>query len=317
MANAKKQPVGAVQERFSQAVERLVAQTKEDHSILAAILCGSLSYDKVWDKSDVDLVLVTIDDKKADARGVALYADGVNVHALLMPRAEFRKIAEGSLRNSFMHSFLAKGRVLYAHDESIADLCGQLQRIGERDTQLQLLRAGTQALFPIYKAHKFFVTRGDLEYTALWILNAAFPLARIEILERRLLADREVIPQAMKLNPRFFKTIYADLLNNSKTRKNIQAALGAIDGYVAERAVTLFGAVINHLREIREARSTTEIEDHFKRNFDVAGVTAACEYLADQKLIGKASTPVQLTRRSNVSVQELAFFYLEESPNEF
>jgi hypothetical protein len=39
--------------------------------------------------------------------------------------------------------------------------------------------------------------------------------------------------------------------------------------------------------------------------------------LADQKLIGKASTPVQLTRRSNVSVEELAFFYLEEPPDEF
>jgi hypothetical protein len=34
------------------------------------------------------------------------------VHALLIPRAGFRKIVEGSLRNSFVHSFLAKGRVL-------------------------------------------------------------------------------------------------------------------------------------------------------------------------------------------------------------
>ena len=42
----------------------------------------------------------------------------------------------------------------------------------------------------------------------------------------RLLADREVIPQAMKLNPAFFQTIYADLLNAKKTRKNVQAALG-------------------------------------------------------------------------------------------
>jgi hypothetical protein len=216
-----------------------------------------------------------------------------------------------------MHSFLAKGRVLYSHDESIPELCKQLQAIGERDTQLQLLRAGTHALALIYKAHKFFVTRGDLEYTALWILHAAAPLARIEIVGRRLLADREAIPQAMQLNPGFFKIVYADLLNNNKTRKSIQAALDAIDGYMAERAVSLFGAAMEYLREAREARSATEIEGHFKRNFDIDGVTAACEYLADRKLIGKASTPAQLTRRSNVSVQELAFFYLEETSGEF
>jgi hypothetical protein len=113
----------------------------------------------------------------------------------------------------------------------------------------------------------------------------------------------------MKLNPTFFRTIYADLLNSKKTRKSVQAALDAIDRYVAERASTLFAPVIEHLREVGEARSCTEIEDHFKRNFGVEGVTTACEYLADQGLIGKASTPVRLTKKSNVEVQELAFFY--------
>ena len=114
----------------------------------------------------------------------------------------------------------------------------------------------------------------------------------------------------MKLNPAFFKTIYANLLNFKKTKKNVEAALDAVDRYMAERAATLFAPLIEHLREVGEARSCTEIEGHFKRNFDVEGVTTACEYLADQGLIGKASTPVRLTKKSNAEVQELAFFYI-------
>jgi uncharacterized protein len=303
----------SIQQKFTEALDALIEQVKEDRSILAAILCGSLSHDAVWAKSDIDLVLVTIDDKKAPRSGLSLYADGVNVHAFLMPRAEFRKTVEGSIHNSFMHSFLAKGRLLYTHDQTIADICERLQEIGERDLQVQLLRAATAALPPIYKAHKFLVTRGDLDYAALWILYAATPLARIEVIGARLLADREVIPQAMKLNPAFFKTIYSDLLNSKKTRKGVQTALDAVDHYVAERAATLFAPVIDHLREVGEARSCSEIEDHFKRNYDVEGVTTACEYLADQGLIGKASTPIRLTKKSNVEAQELAFFYLEEA----
>jgi len=308
---------GPIEERFTEALEALVKQVKEDRSVLAAVLCGSLSHDKVWAKSDIDLVLVTIDDKKVAAGDLALYADGVNVHALIVPRAQFRKTVEGSIRNSFMHSLLAKGRLLYTHDQTIADLCARLREIGERDTQVQLLRAATHALGPIYKAHKWLLTRGDLEYTALWILYAATPLAQIEVIGRKLLADREVIPQAMKLNPAFFKTVYADLLNGKKTQKNVEQALEAVDGYLAQRARGLFSPVIEHLREVGEARSCSEIEDHFQRNFDVGGVTAACEYLADQGLIGKASAPVQLTRKSNIEVQELAFFYLEEQSNGF
>jgi uncharacterized protein len=298
----------SVQQQFTVALEALVEQVKGDRSILAAILCGSLAHDTVWQKSDIDLMLVTIDDKKVEATELALYADGVNVHVSLIPRAQFRKTIESSVHNSFLHSLLAKGRLLYTHDETIADLCARLGEIGDRDTEVQLLRAATSALPPIDKAHKWFVTRGDLDYTALWILYAATPLARVEVLGARLLADREVLPQAMKLNPPFFKMVYADVLNAKKTRETVEAALDVIDEYMAARAAALFRPVIDHLRDVGEARSATEIERHFERNCDVSGVTTACEYLASLRLIGKAATPVYLTKKSNLAVQELAFF---------
>jgi hypothetical protein len=261
------------------------------------------------------LALVTIDDKKIESSHLALYASGVNVHAFLMPRAEFRKVVEGSIRNSFFHSLLAKGRLLYTHDETIADLCARLNEIGERDTQMQLLAAATQALQPMDKARKWFVTRGDLDYTALWILYAATPLAKIEVLRAGLLVDREVIPQAMKLNPSLFGTIYTNLLNTKKTQKHVLAALETAENFLAQRARELFAPVISHLRDVGEARSATEIEAHFKRNFNTESLTGACEYLADLGLISKASLSVQLTRRSNISVEELAFAYIGESPN--
>jgi predicted nucleotidyltransferase len=300
----------SVQQEFTQALDALVTQVKGDRSILAAVLCGSLSHDTVWAKSDIDLVLVTVDDRKIESADLSLYADGVNIHAILLPRAKFREAVEGSTRNSFMHSFLTKGRLLYTHDPTIADLCAALAGVGTRDTQVQLLRAATSALPSIYKARKWLVTRGDLDYTALWILYAATSLARVEVVGRRLLADREVLPQAVALNPAFFKIIYTDLLNARKTPKSVEAALDAVEGYVAGRAASLFGPIIEYLREAGEARSCSEIEAHFKRNFDVSGVTTACEYLADQGLIGKVSTPVRLTKRSNIEVQELAFFSL-------
>ena len=300
----------AIQQRFTEALDALVDQVRHDRSILAAILCGSLSHDVVWEKSDIDLLLVTIDDKQVQQSDVPLYADGVNVHAILIPRAEFRKTVEGSLHNSFVHALLAKGRLLYAHDETIADLCARLEAIGSRDTEVQLLRAATHALPSIYKAHKWFVTRNDFDYTALWILYAATPIAQLEVISRRRLADREVIPQAMALNPALFRTIYSDLLNAKKTRAAVAAALDAVDRYIAERAATLFAPILDHLREVGEARSSRELEDYFKRHLDITGVTTACEYLADQRLIGKVSSPVRLTKKSNLEVQELAFFSL-------
>jgi predicted nucleotidyltransferase len=300
------------QEKFAAALDGLVDEIKHDRSVLAAILCGSLSHDTVWEKSDIDLVLVTIDDKKTAVGGLALYADGVNVHAMLMPRAEFRKTVEGSVRSSFAHSFLAKGRLLYTHDPTIEALFSTLPHMGHHDQRIQLFRSAMHVLPNLDKARKWFVTRGDLEYAALWLLYAATPLARMEVLNAGLLVDREVIPQAVRLNPAFFKTVYTDLLNAPKTREGVEAALNAADEYVGSRAATVFGPVLEHLREVGEPRSCREIEDYFDKNFGVSDVTIACEYLADRGLFGKVSSPARLTKKSNVMVQELAFFHIDQ-----
>jgi uncharacterized protein len=307
----------STQARFTEALAALVEDIKRDKSILAAILCGSLSHDTVWNRSDIDLALVTIDDPKIKLESAALYADGVNVHAFLLTRTELRKAVEASLRSSFVHSLLAKGKLLYTHDPTIETMLEGLDRIGERDTTVQLIHAGTSALPVIYKAHKFMLTRGDLEYTALWLLYAASALARIEVVFARQLLEREVIQQAMKLNPVFFKTVYTDLLNEKKTKERVQGALDAVDAYIAERAPVMFAPILDHLKEVRDARSATEIEDHFKRNYGIGDVTTACEYLADQGIIGKAGTPMKLTKRSDVQLQELAFYHLGDPTDEW
>jgi len=302
---------GPIQRKFTEALDQLIEQVKADRSILAAVLCGSLSHDTVWARSDIDLMLVTVDDKRVPAGDLSLNADGINVHAWLVPRTDFRKTVEGSLRNSFAHALLSKGRLLYTHDDTIADLCARLQEIGERDRQIALLGAASGAVSTLYKAHKWFITRGDLDYTALWILYTATSLAQIEVIGAGQLADREVIPQAMKLNPDFFATVYTDLLNTKKTKGAVQKALHAIEGYLTDRSDALFGLLIEYLRDERDARSCSEIEHYFKNNYGISGVTTACEYLADRGVIGKAATPVHLTKRSNVEVQELAFVYLD------
>jgi uncharacterized protein len=43
-----------IQQQFTQALDQLVEQIRHDRSVLAALPCGSLSHDTVWEKSDID-----------------------------------------------------------------------------------------------------------------------------------------------------------------------------------------------------------------------------------------------------------------------
>src|SRR3954452_17028375 len=94
-------------QKFAAALDGLIEEVNHDRSILAAILCGSLSHDTVWAKSDIDLTLVTVDERKQENGSICLNADGISIHALLMPRSEFRRTVEAAVRNSFTHSLLA------------------------------------------------------------------------------------------------------------------------------------------------------------------------------------------------------------------
>src|SRR5205085_190221 len=89
-----------IRQRYEQALESLVEKVEQDPTILAAILMGSLSYDVVWEKSDIDLVLIRQEGKQKN-EGCNLVEDGINVHAVLTTRSEFKKMMEGSLQSSF------------------------------------------------------------------------------------------------------------------------------------------------------------------------------------------------------------------------
>ena len=302
-------PPASSRDRFEAALESLIEQVREDRHILAAILCGSLSHDDVYDRSDIDLVLVCADDRKMKDHSISLLVDDINIHASLTRRSDFKKSVEGSARNSFQHSLYAKSTLLFTRDPTIEALYDEIQRIGARDTDLQLLRSGAAAAYNLYKSRKWLELRGDLELTSLWLLYAATPLAQIEAGLEGEVIGREVIPQGQRLNPQLFEVIYTGLLNKKKTKKAVGLALGTAEDCLRKKARRLFGPILEYLQTEGDAVSASAIDHHFDRSFGVGGAVLACEYLADIGLIDKVSTPVKLTTRSQMEVDELAFFY--------
>ena len=131
------------------------------------------------------------------------------------------------------------------------------------------------------------------------------------------LADREVLPRALQLDPAFFSVVYTGMLNGPKSRDAVRSALDATDAYVLARTSEFSGPVVSWLEDAGEARSCTEIDAHFARAMGVSHVSAACEYLADQGIIGRASVTSRLTRKSTADVQELAFYALTPQRTEF
>ncbi|CAN5454762.1 hypothetical protein BH10CHL1_BH10CHL1_06180 [soil metagenome] len=292
---------------FNAALEAFIAKVKQDRYIIAAILFGSLSHDTVWRKSDIDLMLIGREEKPI--KDFALVENGINIHAVLIPRSKFKQAIEGSLQGAFMHSAFSLSTLLFTTDDTIREYYLNVQTIGSRDRQMRLMTAGSATLGTLTKAEKWLCTRKDVAYSFLWIMYTIQNLATIEVLLNNQVTRREVIQQALKINPVFFNQVYYDLIHQTKDETTIQQTLDAINAYIDEKIVLLFGPILEFLGDAGSVRTTTEIDAYFKKQAQVDSLSNVYEWLADKGILQKVSSPVRLTVKSQIEVDEAAYYY--------
>lgn len=298
----------SVRERYEAAVSSLTEKLQKDRVILAAVLFGSLAYDSVWEKSDLDVVLVG--EESVKQASFTLFEDGISVHAVLLPRSEFRKIMEGALLGSFWTSILPRSRLLFTRDESLNRLWENAATLGERDRQAQLLRAGNACLPALTKAEKWLTVKRDCHYTAYYLLQEAVLLAWVEVIAARQNPGREVIQQALKLNPEFFHKVYTEILDGPKTEESLGAALALCDQYLTERIELCFAPLLDWLEAADGPRTVRELDTHFERNWSNKGLDLACDWLVEKGYLDSVGVPVRLTKDSRALVDETGYVFV-------
>ncbi|HNT73387.1 MAG TPA: nucleotidyltransferase domain-containing protein [Anaerolineae bacterium] len=299
-----------VKARYWAALDKLTAQLEADYYVLAAVLYGSLARGEPWEKSDIDLMIVLRDDPQNRAPEHAwMTTEGINVFASLYPRNAFKRALEGTLQGSVLHSVWSQFRLLFTKDESIAAWLSESARIGERDRPFQLLRTVADVLYPLEKAQKWLYAKHDVHYSFLWTLHAANTLARVEVVLSGEAPGREALDQALKLNPDFFRTVYLDLIDGPKTEPVLAGALKQLDDYLVERAETLFAPVLDYLGEEDSPRTATDLNTHFAKKVQTHDLGFIYDWLADHGFIEKLASPIHLTRKSQVTVEEPAYYY--------
>ena len=294
---------------FNAALESFIAKVKQDRYIIAAILCGSLSHDTVWRKSDIDLVLISREEKPQEellsgrewSQYPYQYSDPQQVQTI--DRRFAARLFHGT-------PYFSLSTLLYTTDDTIRAYYQNVQSVGARDRQLQLMAAGCGAVGTLAKAEKWLYVRKDVTYSFLWLMYTLQRLAEIEVLSHSQVPRREVIPQAVKLNPAFFSQIYTDLVHGPKTEPTIQQAINLVNEYLDCKTYDLFGPVLDYLRDEGGIRSTTELDLYFRKQVQVdRPLSNIYEWLADKGVIQKVPSPVRLTQKSQITVDEAAYYF--------
>ena len=295
---------------YNEALESFLGKVKTDRNIIAVLLFGSLSHDQVWRKSDIDIVLISRTDKQPE-RDFCLVENGVNIHAALMPRNKFKSAVQGALQNSFFHSSFAKSTLLYTTDETIREHYANLDTLGTRDRDMQLLEAASRR--PVHA--------GEGREVALRQARCRVQLPLDHVLRRQPRQDRNAParqadgPRSGQRGPAAQPGLLRVRLHRSDPRPKdagaIQAALDCINGYLDQRLAALFGPVLDYLADAGGVRTTSEMDGYFKKQAQTGSLCGVYEWLADKGVLQKVPSPLRLTDKSSVAVVDEAAYYYD------
>lgn len=295
-----------LKERFMAAAESFIGKVRDDPNVIAVIVCGSLAYDVVWEKSDIDMTVV-IRDQPVKNDSYCITEDGITINVGLVMRSKFKRGLEGNLGGSFMQSYYAKGRILYTTDDSLYEYFEDMKKIGSSDMELSAFSMAIGIVSLYEKSLKWLTARKDPMYAQYYLLKAAEMIAHMELCINGEPASRESIQKAMAVNPRAIAPFYSDAMSHHMGEDEIMEALNKLDHYLESHIGILKKPVIEFMSD-QEIKTVTLISKHFR--IESGAVILIFDYLASKGVIEKVSQTIRITPKSRLAVEELGYLYI-------
>ncbi|MBK5112276.1 MAG: nucleotidyltransferase domain-containing protein [Candidatus Heimdallarchaeota archaeon] len=302
-----------IRKKFEEALEAFIEEIKQDQTFTAALLFGSLVKGVVWEKSDIDLVLIA-KDQKTPMRDFWLMDEDINLQVTVMTRNQFIRHQQRSLQGSGTHHVLTTSKVLFSEDETLNEFIGSMKKVGRRDFELEILRIVIMVIGDMEKAEKYLLVNDDVVQSYLFVNRLLDNLASIICMLNDEIPGREAVEQAMKFESELLDQIYSRVVLEKTNKDKLLEILASIRKYLEDNTSDIFRLVIEYLKQEGTFRSVTDIarflNDKLQTTWWAIASLMLGNWLVEQGLCERVPCPVRLTLRSHEEVNEVGFYYI-------
>lgn len=294
--------------RYLAAVDSFVDKIKDDPNVIAVIVCGSVAYDVVWEKSDIDMTII-IRDQKLKNEGYCVVEDGITLNVYLVPRSEFKRAIDGGIGGSWSQSYLSNGKMVYTTDESLIESFEDMKHIGSDDMALSLFHMAGMLIGDYHKIQKWLTVRRDPLYAQYFLLKAAEPIAAMELCLNGQPFSRKAIQKVMEINPDVLAPFYKEPMSHLLSEDEIKKGLDSIDAYLEKHLDIIKKPVMDFMYD-GEIKTMTLLSKHFR--MECHFLIEVFEYLKEKGVIEKVSQIIRITPKGKKAVEEIGYLYISE-----
>lgn len=295
-----------LKERYLAAVDSFVDKVRDDSNIVAVIVSGSLAYDVLWEKSDIDMSVV-VRDQVLQTQSYSIIEDGIIINVYLTARSAFKRELERSIGGSFFQSYLAKGNMIYSTDDSLKEFFEEQKTMGKDDIALSAFIISAELIGLLEKAQKWLSARKDSLYAQYYLLKAAEVVARMELCLRGEPIARDAIQKALAFNPEAITPFYQDAMSRHLSAEEINEGIQKLDSYLEQHLDILMKPVLEFMAD-QEIKTSTLIAKHF--NIEPHFIVHCFDYLAEKGVIERAAQTIRITPKGKQVHEELGYLYI-------
>ncbi|TFG31380.1 hypothetical protein EU528_06395 [Candidatus Thorarchaeota archaeon] len=286
---------------YQSAIDELAKKVNADEYALSLMLAGSLSYDTVWEKSDIDAMIITRDEPYREHR--EFVEKDVSINIEVATRDDFRRMIQKQQDGSIVHSYFSMSKIIFTRDETINDLYEDIHNVGARDVENLLLLNYIFCKDLINKTYKALYVKEDPHFALNFMMSGIRRLANIEVLLNRGIPLRESTVQALEYNPEFFKTIFIDMVHTpKKTWEVVNDVLEKMENYLDEHLKTFSQPV---LRLLEKEREMTHYD--LKTHFSDIWLPVDLREFVERGLIQQTEAPFRFTKKSTAEMIQPAY----------
>lgn len=106
---------------YQRAFTKVIEELKNKKSVVAILVFGSIINGDIWEKSDIDMMVISSEEQK-ELRNIYSYYSDIPIHIKLMSKTELIRLCSGNNKGEHIHRLFSSSKLIYSIDKDIDKL---------------------------------------------------------------------------------------------------------------------------------------------------------------------------------------------------
>lgn len=242
---------------YQDACDIALNKFKKNSQVIAIVVYGSIISGDIWEKSDIDFLVITKEENKMDIIHSKIHE--VLIHINYMSRDIFIDSYNNMLKGGTFHKAFYMGKLVYCTDKDIEAVHNATRFYSDRDKGMRNIEILCNLLKSIHYAKKY-ITTGKHETAFQWCVEVLKNYARIMMNSNGHITDNDILSYAVNMNSNV-ENIFVVLNDDKPLIGRLHYIIEATEKFILLNAESISQPVIQYLIQSKKALSSTELKN--------------------------------------------------------